>query len=121
MGKRFLIAVAVGVVLGGGGIVAAWLIPGNMGDTCFYIGIALVLVGVFALLKGAPSSGIGSFTGGPGTGAEVLLTAKAAVKENEPKKFRSNRVFCLNPAGVCLVTGGAINLVCSLTKAFANN
>ena len=73
--KKAVKGLIFGAVLGGVGILCAAVFSRfgtSFQDLCFYIGIVLLVLGLFAMQKGSPTTGIFTPSGGANASGEVL-------------------------------------------------
>lgn len=121
MKRKLLIAAGAGVLLGGAGLGAAYIFSGesSMFDTCFFIGLALIMVGAAAMMKGNPMPSLSSPSMGKNASAEGDIAAKVAFDEIKNTDLKENHILKVNPAGIALLLGGIINFAVSLIPVLA--
>ena len=99
-------------ILVGAAVSAFIIIPLKADDICFYIGIAVLIVGLFSCLKGTPAS-----TGlSDKEGNTVYYNSSTAVDEEASSKamekhYHDNHVVDVNAFGLCLVPAGIVMAV----------
>ncbi len=111
---RLVVWAVIGIALGA--VVSLLLISGLAGesgdDICFYIGIAILIVGLFASMKGTP----GSTGGADKEGNNVYYNSTTAMDEEASGKamenhYHDNHVVDANAFGFCLIPAGLIMAV----------
>ena len=112
--KKAVKGLIFGAVLGGVGILCAAVFSRfgtSFQDLCFYIGIVLLVLGLFAMQKGSPTTGIFTPYGGSNASGEAHWNASVAMQESQntvPYKFRQNRVLEFNPASLAMLLAAAL-------------
>ena len=108
---RLLLWALFGILVGAAAS-AFIIIPLKADEICFYIGIAVLIVGLFSCLKGTPgSTGLADKEGNT-----VYYNSSTAVDEEASSKamekhYHDNHVVDVNAFGLCLVPAGFVMVV----------
>lgn len=105
---RLLLWALTGIIVGAA-VSAVVIIALRADELCFYIGIAALIVGLFACLKGTPgSTGLSDKEGNTVYYNSTTAVDEEASSKAMEKHYHDNHVVDVNAFGLCLIPAGLV-------------